>query len=182
MLHAAALMPLQEPANAQPLLRQGSAGSCKAQASHTATRQQETRHPEKLGTRYPDSRVRVWPGPGSGWLQDHPTRPETNTMKRRAFLESQKTMKSMDRTLPPKRPRLIMEGETVSDSERKARLREFVRYPDELSAEESSSTHNNPSSFPNDGPLAEEFIPDLPDVGPIEDTSPDPEQRSKKTQ
>ncbi|KAJ3742747.1 hypothetical protein EV360DRAFT_76688 [Lentinula raphanica] len=39
----------------------------------------KTRHPETSGTRYPDSRVRVLAGPGSGWLQDHPTRPEPNT-------------------------------------------------------------------------------------------------------
>ncbi|KAJ3833141.1 hypothetical protein F5878DRAFT_665910 [Lentinula raphanica] len=104
-------------------------------------------------------------------------------MKRRAFLQSQKTMKSMERTLPPKRPRLIMEGEIVSDSERTARLREFVRYPGKIhTAESSSSTNNNPSSSPNDGLLAEELIPDLPDVGPIEDTSQDPEQPSKKSQ
>ncbi|KAJ3830824.1 hypothetical protein F5878DRAFT_151184, partial [Lentinula raphanica] len=31
------------------------------------------------GTRHPGSRVRVSPGPGSGWLQEHPTRPEPNT-------------------------------------------------------------------------------------------------------
>ncbi|KAJ3974742.1 hypothetical protein EV361DRAFT_865913 [Lentinula raphanica] len=77
---------LKEPADAQPLLRQGSAGSLKASllkpdTNPASTRLQKTRHPEMSGTRYPGSRVRVWPGLGSGWLHEHPTRPETNTMQ-----------------------------------------------------------------------------------------------------
>ncbi|KAJ3819612.1 hypothetical protein F5880DRAFT_1593392 [Lentinula raphanica] len=46
-----------------------------------STRLPKTQYPLRPGTRHPGSRVRVWPGPGSGWLQEHPIRPEPNTSR-----------------------------------------------------------------------------------------------------
>ncbi|KAJ3765495.1 hypothetical protein FB446DRAFT_709415 [Lentinula raphanica] len=99
-------------------------------------------------------------------------------MKRRAFLESQKTMNSVERDIPPKCPRLVMTGEVVSATERAANIRELVLHTDEI------ATTGSPSSIHShmDGPLAEDVIPDLPDVGPIDETLPESQQRSKKTQ
>ncbi|KAJ3760135.1 hypothetical protein EV360DRAFT_81473 [Lentinula raphanica] len=91
-------------------------------------------------------------------------------------------MNSIKRIIPPKRPRLVMEGETVSTTERAANLRQLL-YPDNISnVGSSTSTHNDSNSSHMDGPLAEDLIPDIPDIGPIDETPLDSEQRPKKTQ
>ncbi|KAJ3831778.1 hypothetical protein F5878DRAFT_647350, partial [Lentinula raphanica] len=77
---------------------------------------------------------------------------------------------------------LVMEGETVSTTERAANLRQLL-YPDDISkAGSSSSTHNDANFSHRDGPLAENQIPDLPDVEPLDEMPPESEQHSKKTQ
>ncbi|KAJ3766473.1 hypothetical protein FB446DRAFT_794081 [Lentinula raphanica] len=89
-------------------------------------------------------------------------------MTKRAFLQSQKSMNAIRWTVPPKRLKLVMEDDTPATP----------RANDSA----SSSRVDDKSTTIMDGPLAEEIIPDLPDIEPIPDTPLDFEERMKRTQ